>query len=97
MTAPDNYEQLKLIYDPNAGFGRNYRADQIGERGDELFDAGEEPVSDEGVLMQSLCNHSNVFVPRIWSTTSRPSQAVDPTAHSSCPVPFSLLIAPDGD
>ena len=58
MTAPDNYEQLKLIYDPNAGFGRNFRADQIGERGEELFDAGEEPVSDEGVPVQWLCSQA---------------------------------------
>lgn len=51
MTAPDNYEQMHLLYDTNAGFGRNSKADTLGARADQLADAGEEPVSDEGAQL----------------------------------------------
>ena len=69
MTAPDNYEKLKLIYDPNAGFGRNHRADQIGDRGDQLFDAGEEPVSDEGTPLVQL--GSKAWSSKVWYNANR--------------------------
>ena len=48
VTVPNNYEQLQLLYDPNAGFGRNSKADAVAQRGEQLLAAGEEPESDEG-------------------------------------------------
>lgn len=51
VTAPDNYEKQGLLYDTNAGFGRNSKADAVGARGDELADAGVEPESDEGARL----------------------------------------------
>ena len=47
-TTTSNYEQLRLLHDPNAAFGRNASADVLGSRAEALQMQEELQPDDEG-------------------------------------------------